>query len=384
MNLLALLTAGAAGVAAGATITWLVLAGRRGPARADQERYEHLLAEGMRRLAARDLTGASSALREAAEMRTDVPLLFLIVGDLCREQGELERASVVHRTLLARRDLPRTLRGSALLALARDERAQGQLEEAERLLRRASEESPRDADPLVELGLLLETQGRWDEALEAAEGVRRLDGGRGQTILARRQVARALERLAGGDLSGARASLEAALHARPGLAAAEIGLGDLHYQEGRPGLAAQRWESLLDREPERAHLVLDRLERIHREEGRPQETRRLAATLAERCPVDWRLLVFLGEAALAAGEPEEADRWLSRLAEVWPGSAPLDRLLWKRSLAHGFDPDWTRRRTEHRGETPRWGAPFRCCRCGHESAGFRWRCSQCRGWDSFE
>jgi lipopolysaccharide biosynthesis regulator YciM len=384
MTLAGLLAAAILGAVAGVLVTHRVLASRLANLRPPEQRHEALLAESLARLARRDRAGAAESLRRAAERRTDEPSLLLVLGDLYREEGELERARLVHRTLAARRDLEGPRLGAALLALARDELASGRPEEAERLLLRASQASPRDPEPLVELGLLLEGQGRWDEALEAGGRVRRLDGERGRTIIARRHVVRAQQKLAGGDALEARRSVEAALEARPGLAAAEILRGDLHYQEGRPERAAQCWEELLAREPDRAHLLLERLEAVHREAGNPEQTTRLAEALVERRPGDWRLLAYLAETSLEAGRREEADRWLARLAEHQPGPAPLDLLLCRRNLAFGFDAARARRRSERGGAGRGWATQYTCRRCGKSSEAFLWRCPSCRAWDRFD
>jgi lipopolysaccharide biosynthesis regulator YciM len=382
MTLGALLAVGLLGAAAGALVSYRFLSGGERGRRPPAESYVEALSESLSRLSSGERAAAAESLRRAAEMRTEDASLLLVLGDLYREEGELERARLVHRALAARHDLDGPRRGAALLSLARDEAASGRPEEAERLLRRATEAAPRDPAPLVELGLLLEGQGRWDGALEAAEAVRRLDQERGKVILARRHVARAQQRLAAGEASAARSSVESALQALPGLAAAEILRGDLLYQEGRPEQAAQCWEELLAREPERAHILLERLEALHRETGDPEQTLRLAAQLAERRPGDWRILAFLAEAALASGRRDQAERWIERLAELRPASAPLDLILCRHHLAFGFDAARARQRAERVTGACRWGAAYRCSRCGEELETFVWRCPACRGWDT--
>lgn len=382
MTLEGLLTVGLLGAAAGALVTYRILSRRAPGAPPPGEGFAELLADSLRHLARGRRAAAAESLRRAAESRTEDASLLLVLGDLYREEGELERARLIHRALAARHDLEGPRRGAALVSLARDELASGRPEEAERLLRRAAEAAPRDPEPLVELGLLLESRGRWEGALEVATAVRRLDPARGGVILARRHVARAQEKLAAGEPAAARSSVEAALEASPRLAAAEILLGDLLYQEGKPERAAHCWEELLSREPDRAHLLLERLEALHREAGDPEQTLRLARTLAERRPGDWRIAAFLAEAALAAGDREDADRWIERLAGLQPGSAPVDLLLCRRHLAFGLDSARLRQRVERISGTCRWGAAYRCRRCGEELETFVWRCPACRGWDT--
>jgi lipopolysaccharide biosynthesis regulator YciM len=370
----------ALGAAAGALIATRTTRSRVHPT-PEPDGYNAALVEGMRRLAAGQRGPALAALRRAAQIRTDDPHLFLVVGHLVREEGDGERAAVIHRALLARRDLAGPLRGAATLALARDELAAGHAAKAEALMRRAADESPQEIEPLVDLGHLLESQGRWDEAVDAAAGVRRLDRERGRTILARRYLSRGLEHLAAGDLREARRNLESSLENRPGLAAAEIAMGDLLFQEGRPEEAVRRWEGIIANEPERAQLVLDRLEEAHRVAGTPRKTRELALTAAERRPADWRVRAYLARAAIESRDLGEAERWLDELSAVRARSATLDLLLWRRSLTFGFDRERAEARARSAATASLWADPWVCGRCRLESDTFRWRCPGCRGWD---
>ncbi|MEZ5284098.1 MAG: hypothetical protein R2712_04660 [Vicinamibacterales bacterium] len=63
---------------------------------------------------------------------------------------------------------------------------------------------------------------------------------------------------------------EAAIELDPATTPAYLNLGDARLLDGDAARAQEAWHQLADATPDRAHLALDRLERLFEQHGTPQ------------------------------------------------------------------------------------------------------------------
>lgn len=358
--------------------------GRPVAARTDGAGVQEALCSGLSAMLAGDRPAAIEHLRRVVRQDTDAVEVYVLLGDLHRELGQVDRAVRIHRSILARSGLRKSQHAAVLGSLARDYEAAGFLDRALHAFAELSDLEPRVIGHLRHLRRLNERAGAFEAALQVQRRMVALatDGARERRILALLHDRVGLEAAERGDVKSARRHFDQALDADPSCAPPHLHLGDLAAQEGRLEEARARWLEARRCDPTREGLVLERLEASGRSDGDPQGILRLLESMAEERPGDWRVRAFLAERLSAAGRRDEAwDRLLEALALV-PGAPAAHRAAWRVAADGGLPPDRARRILELVG-TPQDGAPLTCLHCRYRTSEQTWRCPHCHRWDTF-
>ncbi len=383
MIVLWLLLAFAAGLLVGA----LALPGAAGAIarRRAEGPWRKLLGTAFSRVVAGEHREAARLLRSAVELVPGDDGLMLLLGEELRRSGDLARAARVPDLLLARRDLQPDVRAAALLLRGRLLEAEGRWREALDAYGEALEALPRSEEILVATERLLSRLRRWDEAVEVSRRLVRVNPERGRIVLARRRVLEAREHLAEGNPEGALEAARQATRDWPDMGAGELTRGDALYQLGRHRQAREAWLEAARLHPRLAPLVLDRLEHLEGDEGRPAVrgfAEQALEDLVDEPRARGRILAWLADDALRRGDIEAARGWLERLRRDHPGTQATARLAARLAAAGTTPPAPLARLLDQWAAEPPWPDPWRCTRCGAESAEFRWRCQSCQGWET--
>lgn len=270
------------------------------------------------------------------------------------------------------------------LLAAEAARQDGRHEEAVDLYRQILRR--RSADPTALRGLRESAlvAGRFQDAVDAQQRV--------LALAAATERAGEAELLASLHHERARAELD---HDRPDVAIphlknalrtarnfvpAALALGDAHVLMGDPREAVRTWERAL--EVGVSLPILARLERAHRDEGRPTRMIALYREALARAPQDLALAVSLGRVYLELEMLDEAADQLERV-EARASDLPIVHAY----LAAVFERrgDWREACAEYRRALQlghAWDWPHRCDRCGAQAAGWQERCATCRRWNS--
>ena len=181
-TLLALLIAFIAGVAIGKF--WSTITGRRRPD--DKQRgaasIHYIL--GLDLLASRQIDRAVSELTAAARKNTEATEIYLILGNLLREKGQLERAIQIHQSILHRPGLSSSERAQALLCLGMDFKRAGFRNRAMETFGEVTSLDPRNAYALSNLIKIYEEEQDWKKALELEESLSEVTGESDSTLRA--------------------------------------------------------------------------------------------------------------------------------------------------------------------------------------------------------
>jgi len=180
---------------------------------------------------------------------------------------------------------------------------------------RALKFNPDFAEALNNLGVIHLRAGRLDAAVQAFEDALAVDPG---YVAARLNLAIALHGL--GDAEGAREQLLRVIQVEPESAGAHVALGLLLLEEGDLVRAEESADEAAALDPDAASPWL-LLARIHlaADRGTAAVDALLEADLRAPGPALW---LEMGLAHLAAGQPERARVYLSKLAGLEPGSCP--------------------------------------------------------------
>ena len=271
---------------------------------------------------------------------------WLRAADAARDQGRYEPALDLYRQVLGRRGAdPAALRGLRAAAQALG-RFQVAVEAQQRVLgATAPDARAREAEVLASL------HHEWAQA--------EMDRGRRDAAM--------------GHLRNA---LRAAKDFTPAAAA----LGDALTLAGDVREAVRTWERALEAGP--SLTILARLERVHRDEGRPTRMIALYRDALARAPDDLSLAVALGRVYLELEMLDEAADQLEKVETRAP-ELPIVHAY----LAAVFERrgDWRQACEEYRRALDlrqAWDWPHRCEACGAQAPGWRDRCATCRRWNS--
>ncbi len=371
-----------AGFAAGWVAALLYRWIRRDPADINDE-FARRYAEGVSHTIAGRRDEAIEQLTRAARLRTDIPGLYLILGDLYRQKGLFDRAIRIHTGLLSRADLSRTERARAHASLGDDFGTAGLVDRAREAYEKALELDPRNLQALYAMSRYRIEDRQWEEALAIEEQILRLDSTRRSRSLAFIYNEIGREHLRDGNARLAHRHFQKAIAVDDRTYPAHIFLGDDHYQNGNPRKAVEHWERVVDLEPRHLHLVFDRLEAAYEDLDRGGALEQVCRRIADRNARDWRVRVLLSRLEAGRGEETAAYHHLLDAARIFPQSLTVQREMWKLTLERGLNERLVQSYLDLTRNVNEFADPFVCLTCRYESLEYLWRCPRCFEWDTF-
>jgi lipopolysaccharide biosynthesis regulator YciM len=307
------------------------------------------------------------------------PEAHLRLGDLARERGDHEAALAHHLQALGSAE-----RADTLLTVAGDYERLGRVDDALSLYRRLLQEKKDHLPALRAIRALSVARERWREALEVQERLVALarDDERSRELgwLAGIHYEIGKSCLAEGSLADARRHFGAAIQADRAFLPAHLALGDAWERAGDRREAIRTWRRAA--ELASAPVLLQRLERAYRDEGRPTRMISLYQEGLERAPGDLALAFALGRVYFELAMLDEALDQFQKLEVRAPDLAPLHAFLGaiyerRGQAAEAFE---EYRRVLHLVQSFEW--PHHCAACGAAHTRWQDRCPVCGRWDT--
>ncbi|MEK7317386.1 MAG: tetratricopeptide repeat protein, partial [Candidatus Eisenbacteria bacterium] len=302
---------------------WLLSRDAAGPKPIPDPPYERALGA----LLNGDREEAIRALLETVRQDSGNVDATIHLGNLLREKGDAERASRLHRELTVRAghgpSRARLIREALVLDLVALGRAKEAVEEAKRL-RQSERKSGHSLRVILKA---YEAAGEWERAYEIRGEMLKQNGERESGALALYRSSIGEIALRGGLVEEAKRHFKAALKLERDQPVALLRLGDIYYETGHAERAILLWKGLASAHPERAHLVLERLEVSAFERGRFSEMEQTYEELLSHNPRDVRVHLALARLHLKRGALDDAARTLRGALEIAPGSAPARLLM---------------------------------------------------------
>jgi lipopolysaccharide biosynthesis regulator YciM len=272
----------------------------------------------------------------------------------------------------------------ALMERAREARRAGHVEEARTLLRHVAQTWPAHATALRTLRDLAFEIGDWDEAITVQQRLlavtRPADRAAEQQWLATGYYELGRLELARGDAPAAVTHLRAAIRADRDFVPAHVALGDACELGGDRREAVRTWERAVETHP--ALPLLARLERAHREDGRPSRMIALYRAASERAPDDLSIAVALGRVYFELEMLDEAADHFEKLEVRAPDVATVHAFLGAVFERRGdtLDAFDEYRRALRLARAFDW--PHRCEACGAAAPTWQDRCDACHRWNT--
>ncbi len=379
--LLSALIAFIAGVALGKFWERLAFGGRPPSRKRVGESIHYIL--GLDYLASRQIDRAIAELTRAARADTEAVEIYLILGNLLREKGQLERAIQIHQSILHRPGLPARERAHALLCLGIDFKRAGFRNRALETLEKVVRLDPDGPYATLHLLKIHEEEHDWERALALQQKLDALGGETDSTLTAFLHDQIGQTATAAGNENLATRSFDAAIRHGRKLAPPYLHLGDLLERQGQRSEAVNQWETLLREVPEQAYLAFGRLAKAYEKIGKPGKLERLYLEVMERDPKDWRAHLELAKRRLQEGKSSQAFLLLESAAENNPHTIGLHLEALGLLLEGGASTEEIRRYLDRVRESTFFFDPHICTKCHYRANGILWRCPHCQEWNTF-
>jgi len=342
---------------------------------------------GLNFLVSNQIDLAIEELSRAARVDADALEIHMILGNVYRERGQVSRAIQVHQALLQRPKLTRLEHSYVLLCLGLDFKRGGFVDRALEAFKEVLRLSPDNQYALLYLEKLYEEQHQWDEAYRIRRQLVDLSGpdthARNQAILGFLENAIGVEALKDHRTQEAARHFEAAIALEPSTTPAYVNLGDVRLLSGDATAAIAAWQQLMDVAPERAHLALERLERLFGQQGTPQRFEDQCRRFIEARPQDWRARLALGTHLFRRGQPVKAFDPLIEALERNPHGLTVHQAIWSVLLQLDLDRTLVQRYIEAARGAVFFLDPHVCLKCHYRSTELLWQCPHCHEWNSF-
>ena len=378
--LLAVLVAAIAGLAAGRA--WASALRRTGLGARGGFRTSPHYTQGLHYLTSGQAEMAASELGKVSRDEPDALEVHLVLGNLLRESGQLERAIQVHQGLFRRVDLTRAERAHVLACLGMDLRKSGFIDRATVTFEEVLEIDPRNIHALVGLQKLHEEQRQWKQAYDVQARVSRLRKTEDGIVLGFLQAEIAREALAAGRVGEAETAFKAALDLDRRVFPAHLGLADL-YAESAPRRAVQILENAIQLVPERAYLAFERLARAYAACGEPSHFAALCERMIRQDQRDWRARLALARQLRSEGRADEAWGLLLRTLEANPQVIVVHLEIWRTLRVLGIRGEAVERYIDAADESVFYRDPHVCTACRYRADDMLWRCPHCHEWNTF-
>jgi len=322
-------------------------------------------------------------LSRAAEQDPEAAEIHIMLGNLFREKGQVERAISIHKNLIGRKGIGPSEQNLAMFCLGLDYKSAGFVDRAIEIFERLVESDRTDEGALANLVKLYEEVGQLDKAYRLQQELNRLQRSDDRSSLAFLEVRMGKKLLDRGELDGAERRFQRAIDLEPQTYPAYLYFGDLHMKRGDTVRAVETWESMVRTNYKRVHLVFERLSKAYAELGCEEKLEELLREAMDNNRYDWRSRVYLAQIYAQRGEFSKSFDLFRKAVELNPHSLAVHQKIWRLLKDKEFDEDLLNAYIKLTEDVVFFLDPFVCIECGYKTTEFLWKCPHCHSWDSF-
>jgi lipopolysaccharide assembly protein B len=317
-----------------------------------------------------------------AEVDPDTVETHIVLGNLFRRRGEVDRAIRVHQNLVARPNLSDRHRADALLELGRDYLRAGLLDRAEALFKEVVHIGGQTVPAYRHLREIYEQEKDWSNAIETAARLQHDCGLPQSEIIAHYYCELGeIERAQGRSEQASQCARKALGYDRA-CVRASILLGDLAAERGEYKQAIHYYSDVQTQRPEFVPLVLQKLKMAYAQCGGNDGYLALLRRIRQDNPSLSVVLCMLesldsGDHAVDEIFAAELNRPLVPLKMIREfvqikddGAAAESPIL--KTVARALNSHLERQ------------ASHQCHRCGLEIKSLYWQCPSCHGWGTIK
>jgi len=306
---------------------------------------------------------------------------YLLLGNMFRNRGEVDRALRVHQNLVGRSSLAKEQKTAAMLAYGEDFFAAGMLDRAESVFQELTDDSDGDIQACGTLRSIYEQLQDWDRAIEVAYRSTAKTGDDHSRLIVHYYCELAEQELDKGNVHLVENYLQEAAKVYAQSNRVLIIQGDLAKRKNDFALAFERYKAAIKVNPQLIGLLDARLIDVSKELGGVDK---LADFLLEcfNATPNSTIFGYLIHLSLV----HDIGRDIRQELEQGVENCQLDI-----SAILGIVKLW--RKDEKENKCPRilevslekylqHKAEYMCNHCGYKMTGFVWRCPACHHWDT--
>lgn len=316
------------------------------------------------------------------EVDTETVETHLMLGNLFRRRGEIERATRIHQNLIARPKLDRYQRSQALFELAQDYLKAGLLDRAENLLLEYAEVEKDPEPALRQLLYVYQQEKEWNQAIAIAKRLARAGGDSTDEMIAHFLCEQAEEEIGEGNTEQANSLLKQALANDPSSVRANILRGHIAREAGDCNKAITYWKKIESQDRRYLPEVLDSLSDCYKESGNQEgwlDLLKQALKIDRAIPI---MLKLAEEIELQQGSSAAREFVVEELRQQ-PSLHGLSRMIHLSAIqASGqakADLDALQGMIER---VLKARMTYVCEHCGFRGKGMHWQCPGCKRWNT--
>lgn len=332
---------------------------------------------GMYSLFIGEIETAVKKLSSVVEKLPDAVEVYLALGNIYRNRGQLEKAIKIHKDLLKRSGLTQDERILALDALGTDYRVAGLLDRALQTFKDALAFNPKDTYALSQLVKLSEDRNEWDKAYEYAKELFKKSKLVDSKTLSYQLVKKGETLEKEGKRFKAYISYKKAIKILPENTIGYLNLIRLYLKEKNIEKARETFEKLIEKYPQKFHYVSDLIKELY-----PSEYEEKLKEIALSRHYKRALFTYLDEVE-KSGKGEEIKIALETLVKFYPRSRTLHKKIFKLISEGKLEEEFIKKISIALSSSKETLDPFVCIHCGYKTQDILLRCPNCKEWNSF-
>ena len=318
------------------------------------------------------------------EVDTETVETHLMLGNLFRRRGEVERATRIHQNLIARPNLDRDQRSNALYELSQDYLKAGLLDRAENLLLEYAEVERKSEPALEHLLYIYQQEKEWDQAISVARRLARASGRNTDEMIAHFYCEKAEDAISGNDFEEAGALLKQAMSTDRNSVRATIMKGDIANRIGDCKKALKHWLKIEKLDPQYLPEVLERLKNCYSELGQRESWDGFLRRVLQD-DVSIPVMLTLADEIESQEGPDEARKFITAELRKRPsmsGLAYLVRLTGMQATGQAQSDMQILQGMIDKAVHTRQG--YVCQHCGFQAKAMHWQCPGCKRWNTIK
>ncbi|MCF8032714.1 MAG: tetratricopeptide repeat protein [Desulfarculaceae bacterium] len=368
-------------------IGWLLGRSGQAPAAAqDQTRSlarsasDDAFMRGISHLMADHTDQAIEEFTKAVTLNSDTVETYVVLGNLFRQKGEIERAVRIRQSIIARPNLDAKAHLQAVYDLGLDYKKGGLFNRAAEAFDEVLKKDSRHIEAARQIATLYEEMRDWEAAFEARKRLDRLTKSDSRPVLAHYKTEQGKELMVSGQLDRAEDAFSQAINVDKNCLDAYLHLGDLELARGRARKALGVWKKAVKLSPQYAHLVIMRVNAAEQELGE----KAAEGFFAEIDPAAAEVptLMALAQHYAQHQDQDKALEVVGMAVERAPHLLDAHRLRGRILLEDGDRGRALEAYAQLLDEIEGDQARYQCGQCGFVSHQLTWKCPRCHRWDS--
>ena len=335
-----------------------------------------LYSDGLRHLLEGNLKAAADNLREVVRRDTSHVDAYIKLGDIFRENGQIEQALKIHQSLTIRKNLSTGQQMEVFHSIVQDLQTLGQYNQALKFADKMLDLNRRSLKAMRAKLEIYRLTDRWEDAAEILTQIQKITGKENPTELALYKVQEGKRVEKAGAAKDARILYRKALKIDPDCCPAFLYLGDSYDEENRTDEAIENWEIFGEKCPDLLYLVSDQLEQRLFEQGNFSEIESYYRRILNKHPDSIEASIGIASFYDKKGEVDAAIRSLDDAVDKAPESLRARTQLIK-LYNKQRDTQNVERQLESLLEHQSAQYNYRCSSCGHTTQEPRWLCPEC-------